>query len=213
MMSKKLCLAIVGLCFPAMSFAQPVVGAVANASPVKFDLGIKLGANFSRLQGSIWDDTYRTGFVGGAFGGVHFKKFGVSAELLYSRVKFTYKPSTLSGSLFTNPADSAKANTYAVTSLSIPVLLGVKLVGPLWFQVGPQYNGIINIGDENGFLKDVNTVFKSGDISGVLGLWLNVSKLNVGARYIIGFSDMNNTSFGDSWKNRSIQLHIGYSFL
>lgn len=213
MISKKLRLAFIGLLFPAFSFGQ-VLNAVTAASPIDVDLGIKVGANFSKLEGSIFDDKYRTGFLGGAFGGVKFGKYGVSAELLYSRTQFTYKPSSLSGSLFNTPSDSAKANAFAVSNLSIPVLFNIKIVGPLWFQIGPQYTSIISIGDENGFLKDVNSVFKSGDISGVLGLQLNVTKLNVGARYVLGFSNMNNTSgVTDSWKNRTIQLHVGYAFL
>ena len=84
MISKKLRLAIISLCFPAMAFAQAGVGTVAKALPVDIDLGIKLGANFSKLEGSIFDDQYRTGFLAGAFGGVKFRRFGVTAELLYS---------------------------------------------------------------------------------------------------------------------------------
>lgn len=213
MISKKLRLVIAGLCLPILSFAQPGVGIVKKALPVDVDLGIKLGANFSKLEGSIWDDTYRTGFLAGAFGGVKFSRFGVTAELLYSRVKFNYKPSTLAGTLFKTPADSAKANSFAVSTLNIPILLNVKIVGPLWFQLGPQYNAVIGIGDENGFMKDAKSAFTSGDISGVLGLQLNVTKINVGARYILGFSDVNNTNIGNTWRNRTIQLHVGYFIL
>ncbi|MCD6064487.1 MAG: hypothetical protein K0R82_2398 [Flavipsychrobacter sp.] len=212
MISKKLRLALIGLLFPAFSFAQ-ALNAVTAASPIDVDLGIKIGANFSKLEGSIFDDKYRTGFLGGAFGGVKFGKYGVSAELLYSRTQFTYRPASLPASFFNNPSDTAKANTFAISNLSIPVLFNVKIAGPLWFQVGPQYTNLISIGDENGLLKDVNDVFKNGDISGVLGLQLNVTKLNVGARYIMGFSNMNASGASDSWKNRTIQLHVGYAFL
>jgi hypothetical protein len=137
----------------------------------------------------------------------------VSGELLYSKAKFAYKPSSLPGSVFNNPADSAKENTYVTSSLSIPILFNLKVAGPLWFQAGPQYNGILSVKDENDFLKDVETIFKSGEISGVMGLWLNIGKVNAGLRYITGFSDMNNTSLSDSWKNKFIQLHVGYAFL
>jgi len=213
MISKKLRLALVSVCFPAMVFAQPGVSAVTKALPVDVDLGLKVGANFSKLEGSIWDDTYRTGFMGGAFGGVKFRRFGVTAEVLYSRVSFNYKPSSLAGSLFKNAADSASPNSFAVSTLSIPLLLNVKLVGPLWFQLGPQFTSVIGIGDENGFMKDAKSVFKSGNVSGVLGLQLNITKVNVGARYILGFSDMNNTDFSNTWRNRTIQLYLGYFIL
>ena len=216
MISKKLRLAIISLCFPAMAFAQAGVGTVAKALPVDIDLGIKLGANFSKLEGSIFDDQYRTGFLAGAFGGVKFWRFGVTAELLYSRTKLTYRPNSLPGTFFKDSANVGKENSFAISTLSIPLLLNVKIVGPVWFQVGPQYNNLISIGDDYGFLKDVESVFKNGGISGVVGLQANVTKINVGARYIFGFSDMNNTaspSVSDQWKNRTIQLHIGYSFL
>ena len=216
MISKKLRLAIISLCFPAMAFAQAGVGTVAKALPVDIDLGIKLGANFSKLEGSIFDDQYRTGFLAGAFGGVKFRRFGVTAELLYSRTKLTYRPNSLPGTFFKDSANVGKENSFAISTLSIPLLLNVKIVGPVWFQVGPQYNNLISIGDDNGFLKDVESVFKNGGISGVVGLQANVTKINVGARYIFGFSDMNNTaspSVSDQWKNRTIQLHNGYSVL
>lgn len=213
MISKKLRLALIGLLLPAFSFAQ-ALNAVTAASPIDIDLGIKLGANFSKLEGSVFDDTYRTGFLGGAFGGVKFGKYGVSAELLYSRTRFTYNPGSLDKSFFSDTTKFDDENSFAVSNLSIPILFNIKLVGPIWFQVGPQYTSVISIGDENGFLKDVDAVFKNGDISGVAGLQANISKINIGARYIMGFSNMNNASgVGDSWKNRTIQLHVGYAFM
>lgn len=200
------------------ALAQPVVGKVL---PVKVDLGIKVGANFANMGGEEWESGYKPGFVGGIFGGVSGKRFGGTAEVLFSQVKYTgsglkfYKRNgTAAASNYNNAADSAKKGDFAVSYVNIPVLLNVKLAGPLWFQVGPQYSGIININDKSNLLKDTKGLFKSGDVAAVLGLQLNLpAGIRAGARYIIGLSDMNSSSVANQWKTRTIQLSVGYSFL
>src|SRR5436189_553379 len=63
MTGKILRLAIACLLVPVISFAQ--LSSVAKAAPLKVDLGIKLGANFSKLEGSIWNNKYNTGYLFG----------------------------------------------------------------------------------------------------------------------------------------------------
>lgn len=203
---------------PVLSFAQ---GPASKVLPVKIDLGIKVGANFANLDGKQWESGYKPGFVGGIFGGVSGKRFGVTAELLFSQVKYTgngldfyYRNGTAAASGYNNPADSSKKGDFAVSYLNIPILLNIKIAGPLWFQVGPQYSGVLSINDKSNLLKDTKGLLKSGDIAGVLGLQLNLPMgLRASARYIVGLGDMNASSVSDSWKTRTIQLGVGYSFL
>ena len=199
---------------PLLGFAQ---GPVAKVLPVKIDLGIKAGANFANLNGKQWESGYKPGFVGGIFAGISRNRFGVTGEVLFSSVKYTgngidlYKAETGN---YKNPADSAKKGDFVVSYLNIPILLNVKIFGPLWFQIGPQYSGVMSINDKSNLLKDTKGLLKSGDISGVLGLQINLPMgLRISGRYIIGLADMNASSVSDSWKTRTIQLGIGYSFL
>lgn len=211
----KILVATVLFCFPLLATAQP-------GSPLKVDLGIKVGANFSSLSGNGWDNGLKAGLLGGVYGGVHTSKFGGQIELLFSQVKYDMNTKVLydagKNALGINPtfnsqADSNKNGSVAVSYLQIPILFNLKVKGPIWLQIGPQYTSIIGLNDKENIFKDVKTVINTGDVSGVIGLQVKLTKLNVGARYIIGFSDLNSSSVSESWKQRTIQLHIGYSFL
>jgi hypothetical protein len=207
------------MCLPFLSMAQGPVSAVTNKLPIKVDLGIKVAANFANLNGKEWQSGYKPGISGGIFASVGVKRFAGSAEVMISSVRYTGNASSfynrygtgMSG--YNNAADSSKTPDFAVTYVNIPVMLNVKLGGPLWIQVGPQYSGVIGVKDKNNLLKSTTGLFKTGDISGVLGLQLNVGKIRAGARYVIGLSDINNNSLGNSWKTRTIQLSLGYTFL
>jgi hypothetical protein len=222
MFSKKLIITMAAFCLPFMAGAQ--VGAAVNSvSPVKVHLGLKVGANFQRLQGDTWSEASKTGYVGGIFGGAYFKKFGVSGEVLFGQTSFTTTGTKLNNARkaaaatnYTMLDSSAKEGAFAVTTVSVPVLFNVKVLKIVWLQIGPQYSAVINVKDKDGLVKDADNLFKSGDISGVLGAQVNIlSKLNIGARYIMGFSDVNGTSnsASETWRNRGAQVHIGYSFL
>jgi hypothetical protein len=211
---KRITLLLLVALLPVLSNAQ---GPVSKVLPVKIDLGLKVGANFANLDGKQWESGYKPGFVGGLFAGVSRNRFGGSIEALFSSVKYTgsgiefYKAKSAS---YNTPADSMKKGDFAVSYLNIPILLNVKLFGPIWFQVGPQYSGVLGINDKSNLLKDTKGLLKSGDISGILGLQLNLpAGLRASARYIIGLADMNASSVSDSWKTRTIQIGLGYSFL
>ncbi len=213
---KRFKLLVATLLLPVLAMAQPGVGAVSKALPVKVDLGIKVGANFANLDGKEWESGYKPGIVGGIFGGVSRKRLGVTAEILVSSVKYTgnkvnfYQAAKTN---YVNIADSNKQGEFAVTYLNIPVLLNFKLGGPLWLQLGPQYSGVMSVKDNQNLLKDTKTLFKSGDLSGVIGLQLNLAKFRASARYIIGLSDLSYNTATDTWKTRTVQLSLGYSFL
>jgi hypothetical protein len=213
-----LILMTVMICLSTLSQAQPVVGKVL---PFKFHIGLKVAGNFANLDGKEWETGYKPGIAGGLAASISRNRFGVSAEALFSSIKYTgsgvdfyHSVKASNGTVkFSPTADSNTHGEFAVTYLSIPVLLNVKLAGPLWFQVGPQFSSIISVKDKNKLVNDAKGLFKSGDVSGVLGLQLNIAKINIGARYIIGLSDVNLASAGDTWKQRTIQLHLGWFIL
>ena len=188
---------LIALLSPAIVQAQvPKVGLPT------LDLGIKVGANFQQLNGGTWSQAYKPVIVGGIFLGVRKNKIGVQAEGLINTASYNLKDSTKTG--------------IRATYISIPVLFEYKLFSLLWLQVGPQYSGVVSVKSVNGFEGDAKQVLKSGDVDGVLGLDLRLLHFDVGARYILGFSDINNKSYtglSESWNNRSIQLHVGFKFI
>ncbi|MDR3681406.1 MAG: porin family protein [Flavipsychrobacter sp.] len=172
---------------------------VLSALP-KFDLGIKAGVNYEQLNGSGVSSDYNPGFQGGIFMGLRKKRIGVQLEGLVSFSKY-------------NLMDSLHNGEFKATYINIPLLFEYKVIPLLWLQIGPQYSGIVSVQSPNGFVGDAKNIFKSGTGSGVVGLELKLPlHINVGARYILGITDLNNNG-GDAWKQRVFQIHAGLAFL
>lgn len=195
--------------FAALSAALLFAGSASAQVPVvskvlpEIDLGVKVGANFQQLTGVYSDNAYKAGFVGGAFVGVRKNKLGVQAEVLVKTVKFSQ--------------NSSLGNGYInALYLDVPVLLEYKLFSRLWVQAGPQFSNMLSAKDNTGD-KTVKNMFNANDFSGVLGLQVLLPMhFTAGARYILGFTDINNHSVSaatDTWNNRSIQVYVGFRFL
>jgi hypothetical protein len=209
---RKLLLAFVMLISPAAMWAQD-----KSVSIPKVDLAIKLGANVAKLSGDSWDNGYKAGFLGGVAVGLREHRVGVQVEAFFSQTSYTVSGHNFydaySG-FYNNAADSAKNGSFKVTYLSIPVLFQLKLIPLLWLQVGPQYSGVVSVNDVDNMVKDAKGLFKSGDLSGVVGLELKLPlHINIGARYILGLSSLNNTNVSGAWQQRNVQVHISYAFL
>ena len=203
--------------FTLLALAVLGFSAKSSAQKIDVDLGIKVGANFSNINGKYWENGYKANFLGGVFLGVNGNKLGVQLEGIFSQS--TYETGkdfhSLYGAFYNNAADSLKKGSFKVNYLSIPVLLNIKLFSRATIQLGPQYSGIVSVNDKDELIKDAKGLFKSGSLDGVIGLQINLpARLNIGARYVIGFSDINNESAAeDAWKQRTLQVHIGYSIL
>ncbi|MGN6566611.1 MAG: porin family protein [Flavipsychrobacter sp.] len=197
---------------PAFVWAQE-----KGPSIPKIDLAIKLGANIAKLSGDTWDNGYKAGFLGGVAVGLREHRIGVQVEAFFSQTSYTVSGHNFydaySG-FYNNLADSTKNGSFKVTYLSIPVLFQLKLIPLLWLQVGPQYSGVVSVKDADNLVHDAKGLFKSGDLSGVIGLELKLPlHLNIGARYILGLSSLNNTDVSGAWQQRTVQVHVAYAFL
>lgn len=192
------------LLFPGSTYAQiPGVSKVTKALP-EVDLGIKVGANFQQLTGSFWDNSYKAGFEGGAFVGIRKNKIGVQGEVMISSVK--YSVTTALGSVGNSDVNALY--------LDVPVLLEYRIVPRLWLQLGPQFSDLVSAKSGS---TDIKSNFNSTGFSGVLGVQAQLPlHLTAGARYVLGFTNVNNESISavsESWKSRSIQIYVGFRFL
>lgn len=209
---RTLLLVFITLISPAFVWAQG-----KGASIPKVDLAIKLGANIAKLSGDTWDNGYKAGFLGGVAVGLREHRIGVQVEAFLSQTSYTVSGHNFydaySG-FYNNAYDSAKNGSFKVTYLSIPVLFQLKLIPLLWLQIGPQYSGVVSVKDVDNMVHDAKGLFKSGDLSGVIGLELKLPlHLNIGARYILGLSSLNNTDVSGAWQQRTVQVHVAYAFL
>ena len=93
--------------------------------------------------------------------------------------------------------------------LSIPVLLSFRPIPLLSLQVGPQFGILLNP-DEH-LVNNAEDAFKNGDVSLVGGAQLNLAALKVGARYVVGLTNINNLQNSDvNWKNQGWQIYAGF---
>ncbi|MFT4061470.1 MAG: outer membrane beta-barrel protein [Edaphocola sp.] len=183
----------------------------------KFILGIKTGADFDQTSGSNLNSNFNGYFVAGAYTGLRVNKVKFQVEALFGQSRVTTNDNFINayGDYVSANANTIKNGTFKINELHMPVILGFNIIPKLlWLHIGPQYSGVVSIDDVDGFLKDGKKVFKSGYLSGLAGLELQLPfNLNIGARYIVGISDRNNTNVPDTWRTNHIQAHIGFSFL
>ncbi len=172
-----------------------------------FALGAKLGANLTKIDGQSFNDGYKLSFQAGAFVELDFgKKLGIQPELLFSQT--TSK--TVQGTAAIG--QGLKENTdFKLNYLSIPVLLRYNVSKLVTIHVGPQF-GILMNKDESVTTNGQNA-FKSGDLSAVAGLQLNLSSFRIYGRYNVGLSNINDVTSSDKWKSQQIQVGVGLKLL
>ena len=91
--------------------------------------------------------------------------------------------------------------------LTIPILLNYNAGKLITLQAGPQFGILMN--KSNTFVQNGKDAFKSGDLSMLGGIQLNISHFKVYGRYAIGLSNLNDIDNKDKWKSQSVQLGVG----
>lgn len=158
----------------------------------KIDIGVKAGANFANTD--ISGSESITALHGGAYALVKLANIGIQPEVLFSK-----QGSSFSGGSEVN-----------LNYVNVPVMLKLYLPGGLNVQAGPQFGVLLNAEDEDG--TDLKDNLKSSDLSAAFGAgWDAPFGLQVSARYVLGLSDINDFDGGESIKNKTFQLAIGYS--
>lgn len=185
-------------------------------SSMKLNVGLKLGANLSKLDGKDWESGYKSNILGGVFVRVHNSRVGIQVEGFFSQVSYTTGKDFRS--IYNAYVDSARGSlasgTLKVSYFNIPVLLQLKVVSRVWLQLGPQFSGVVSVDDKDKFFRDAESIIRKGTtVSGVGGLWLDLPlHINAGVRYVMGFSRFDDNDVDRAWKQRNIQLHLGLTF-
>jgi len=203
------------------ALAAIIITTVTNAQSLH--LGLKIGVNGDKVTGESFSNGFNAGFQVGGFLDVGInKKLGISGEVLFNQTDTKYldlsnnSVSLSQGGVLLSDGDHIKLNY-----LSIPLLLDIKALPLLTFQVGPQFGALMNgsktVIQQGG--SDVANGFKSGNFGAVLGARLNVASLRIYARYVIGLTNINNASAvpsianPDTWKSQEIQVGVGFALL
>ncbi len=167
------------------------------------NLGVKLGLNISNVNNSNKNDfstllDFNTGIV---------FRHKISNDLLLNT------EALVSGKGFNSVLIPSGTTATHLRYLSFPVLLHYLPTDKIYFQVGPEFNFLINAKMKNSTLnKSVADDYNKFDFSLAGGLGFKIfRKLNLETRYSFGLSQIRQDEniFG-SYKNRTFQINLIY---
>ena len=176
-----------------------------NTHAQGFHIGVKAGANIFKIDGQSYDNGFNFGYNAGAFAELNFtKQIGIQPEVMFNQTNYK------TGSKFSDVYGSGSLDNYKgkLNYLSIPILLNLRPIPFLSILVGPQFGILLN-GDQH-LTTTAKDAFKKGDFSLVGGAQLNLASFKVGARYVIGLTDINDLGSQEKWKNQGFQVYAGF---
>ena len=183
--------------------AVTVISISASAQGIKF--GPKLGANMGKIDGAGFDEKYSLGYHVGGFVQINLsKKWGIQPEVLWNQINTD--TATNIRQVYQNLANQDLKNPQ-LNYLSIPILLNYNAGKIFTIQAGPQFGILLN--KDNNLLENGSNAFKDGDFSLLGGVQLNLLKLRIYGRYVIGLTDISDINNTDKWRNQGIQLGLG----
>ena len=109
------------------------------------------------------------GYHVGLYGKVDLGRLYVRPELFYTKTKSDYED-----------------DSFEMSKIDFPVLVGIKIFGPLHIFAGPSFQYILNTEYDGITIDDVENDFSVG---AHLGVGVNLGKLGVDLRYERGFGD------------------------
>lgn len=137
--------------------------------------GIKGGLNYNG-NGDFFSDATAAAEDPNRAVGYHLGIYGKLGNRIYVRPEL----------VFTRVSSDYDEGDLKISKLDIPVLLGVKVFGPLHVFAGPSFQYIID-----GEIRDVSVsdVEKDFTVGANLGVGVNLGRLGLEVRYERGFSE------------------------
>lgn len=178
---------------------------LSQAMMAQFHLGVKAGANITKVDGKSFKDEFRYGYHLGGFAEIRLgNKLVLQPEVLFNqyatRLDSNYK------NVYEDVFDGN--SNIKLNYLSVPVLLNYKLIGNfISLQAGPQFGVLI---DQNKtLLQNGGNAFKGGDLSMLAGVLVRVGPMRINGRYAIGLNNISDIADDDKWKNQGFQVSVG----
>jgi hypothetical protein len=186
-----------------------VVLFISQSMMAQFHLGIKGGANITKVDGKSFKEEFKYGYHLGGFAEIGLgKKFVLQPEVLFNQYSTTVDSNY--DHIYQDVFNPSHQRNVKLNYLSIPILLDYKLIGPLYLQAGPQFGILID--QSKTLLQNGGEAFKNGDFSLLAGAQLKLANLRITGRYAIGLNNINDIDNQDQWKNQVIQLSLGLAF-
>lgn len=171
----------------------------------QFHLGVKGGANITKVDGKSFKDEFRYGYHLGGFAEIRMgNKFVLQPEVLFNQ--------------YATRLDSSFKNVYQdvfdgnsnikLNYISIPIVLNYKLIGSfLSLQAGPQFGILID--QSRTTLQNGADAFKKGDLSMLAGLNFKVGPMRINGRYAIGLNNISDITDDNKWNSQGFQVSVG----
>ncbi|MBL7731863.1 MAG: PorT family protein [Chitinophagaceae bacterium] len=178
---------------------------ISQAMMAQFHIGVKGGANITKVDGKSYKDQFRYGYNLGGFMEIRLgNKFVLQPEVLWNQ--------------YSSRLDSNYSNIYhtvfngntniRLNYLSIPIVLNYKLIGSfLSLQAGPQFGILID--QSKTVLQNGGQAFKDGDFSMLAGLQFKIANFRVNGRYSVGLNNIADITDDGKWKNQGFQVSVG----
>jgi len=177
------------------------------AAMAQFHIGIKGGANVTKVDGKSFKDEFRYGYALGGFLEVRMgNKFVLQPEVLFNQYSTTLDSNVKN--IYQGVFNASDQRKVKLNYLSIPILLNYKLIGSfLSLQAGPQFSVLMN--NDKTLLQNGGEAFKNGDFSMLAGVQLKVGAMRINGRYAVGLKNINDIDNQDEWKSQGFQVSVG----
>lgn len=192
----------------------------AQAFGLDLGIGLKGGLSAQKIKGDGLKGTYNTSPHLGAFAHLNKKRIGAQIEAVWTQNTVT-TDSTFYGlykQYYKNIYDSLTIGSFKFQTISIPILLNIKMTQKVWIQLGPQFVGSVSMADKKDILKSGTDIIKQQNYNFITGLWFKFGgdspllKINAGIRAIFGLNNLNALNTYEVWTNQLFQIHLGISY-
>jgi len=180
---------------------------LSSAVMAQFHLGVKGGANVSKVNGKSFKDEFRYGYALGGFLEVRMgNKFVLQPEVLFNQYSTTLDSNF--SHVYQGAINGSNQRNVKLNYLSIPILLNYKLIGSfLSLQAGPQFSVLMS--HDKTLLQNGGEAFKNGDFSLLGGVQLKIAAIRINGRYAIGLNNINDIDNQNEWKSQGFQVSVG----
>ena len=163
--------------------------------------------NINKIQGQSYKSGFNYNYLLGGFMQFNFGRFGLQPEVNFvqSSSEFSNDASNVYDDLFRGGSQKSAKLNY----IKIPLLLNMN-VGEskhVKLQLGPQFSGLLKQTVDS--LKANKNIFKNSDFSMLGGVWFQLPFFNLGARYELGLSNVNDIDNKEKWKSQAFTIFVG----
>ncbi len=186
----------------------------ANTSYLsEFQFGIKAGINYNELKGENFESAMQQDWHLGMYLQLRGEKMGLGIEAIYDRSRYELKDMVVDAANYHFLGDTSSNNAMLQAhKFQLPIYLMYK-VSFVQLMAGAVYEMNIHFKDKEGFIEDTKQSFESNFPSGMIGIWIDVTKkINIGGRYLFGLENVNTSNWDNNWRSREAQVHLGIRF-